>query len=60
MSTITDHGRRFGQRPPPVSKLIKAILEKYPSGQIFKVWLCATAMHLSNVHWIYSNLGIVQ
>ena len=33
------HGRRkrFGQHPPPVSKLIKNILDRYPDGQIFKV-----------------------
>ena len=36
MSTF--NGRRFGQHPPPISKLIKAILEKYPNGQIFKVY----------------------
>ena len=31
-------GRAFGQRPPPVAKLIKDILDRYPDGQIFKVW----------------------
>ena len=31
--------RRFGQRPPPVSRLIKTILDRYPDGQIFKVKL---------------------
>ena len=27
----------FGQRRPPLSVTIKAILERYPDGQIFKV-----------------------
>lgn len=35
MSTVK--GERFGQRPPPISKLIRSLLDKYPSGQIFKV-----------------------
>ena len=29
--------KKFGQHPPPVSKLIKNILDRYPDGQIFKV-----------------------
>ena len=31
-------GRRFGQRRPPLTELIKSILERYPDGgQILKV-----------------------
>jgi len=30
-------GEQFGQRRPPLSVTIKAILERYPDGQIFKV-----------------------
>ena len=30
-------GESFGQKRPPLSVLIKGILEKYPDGQIFKV-----------------------
>ena len=30
-------GQHFGQRRPPLSVTIKAILERYPDGQIFKV-----------------------
>ena len=29
-------GEDFGQRAPPLSVLIKGILERYPDGQIFK------------------------
>ena len=32
-------GQHFGQRRPPLSVTIKAILERYPDGQIFKVCL---------------------
>ena len=31
-------GGRFGQRQPPLTVTIKAILERYPDGQIFKVY----------------------
>ena len=31
-------GESFGQKRPPLSELIKSILEEYPSGQIFKVY----------------------
>lgn len=31
-------GEMFGQRHPPLSIYIKGILERYPDGQIFKVW----------------------
>ena len=37
MSSHGHQGTRFGQRPPPISKLIKDLLKKYPNGQIFKV-----------------------
>lgn len=30
-------GHQFGQRRPPLSVTIKAILDRYPDGQIFKV-----------------------
>ena len=39
MAANTHRSRRFGQRPPPVSRLIKTILDRYPDGQIFKVRL---------------------
>ena len=28
---------QFGQRPPPIYKLIKDLLKRYPNGQVFKV-----------------------
>ena len=35
---MSSHRRRaFGQRSPPVAKLIRDILGRYPDGQIFKV-----------------------
>ena len=37
MATV--EGEYFGQMPPPLSVTIKGILEKYPDGQIFKVWI---------------------
>lgn len=30
-------GEKFGQKSPPLSIIIKQILERYPDGQIFKV-----------------------
>ena len=33
----TIEGKSFGQKRPPLSVIIKGILEKYPDGQIFKV-----------------------
>ena len=42
-------GQRFGQRPPPISKLIKDLLEKYPSGQIFKVCHTKWTIQLKSV-----------
>ena len=30
-------GYEFGQKRPPLSVLIKSILDRYPDGQIFKV-----------------------
>ena len=38
-------GEQFGQRRPPLSVTIKAILERYPDGQIFKVCLVKRAKH---------------
>ena len=38
-------GEQFGQRRPPLSVTIKAILEKYPDGQIFKVCLVKRTKH---------------
>ena len=31
-------GQHFGQTRPPLSVIIKQILERYPDGQIFKVY----------------------
>ena len=38
-------GQHFGQRRPPLSVTIKAILERYPDGQIFKVCLFKRTKH---------------
>ena len=38
-------GKQFGQQRPPLSVTIKAILERYPDGQIFKVWMVKRAKH---------------
>ena len=47
-------GEQFGQRRPPLSVTIKAILERYPDGQIFKVWLVKITKH--NCSTTKSNL----
>ena len=39
MASVTVDGEYFGQIPPPLSVTIKGILDKYPDGQIFKVWI---------------------
>ena len=36
----------FGQHLPPISKMIKNILERYPDGQIFKVILFQITVYL--------------
>ena len=41
-------GQHFGQRQPPLSVTIKAILERYPDGQIFKVCLVKGTKHNCN------------
>ena len=38
-------GQHFGQRQPPLSVTIKAILERYPDGQIFKVCIVKRTKH---------------
>ena len=38
-------GVQFGQRRPPLSVIIKAILERCPVGQIFKVYTFKRAKH---------------
>ena len=38
MASDDDEGEVFGQRHPPLSIYIKGILERYPDGQIFKVY----------------------
>ena len=38
-------GQQFGQRRPPLSVTIKAILERYPDGQIFAVCLAKRTKH---------------
>jgi hypothetical protein len=38
--TVLEHfsgGEQFGQRRPPLSTIIRQILERYPDGQLFKV-----------------------
>ena len=47
-------GEQFGQRRPPLSVTIKAILERYPDGQIFKVCLVKRTKH--NCSTTKSNL----
>ena len=44
--------RPFGQRPPPVSRLIKTILDRYPDGQIFKVNFLLSLIHYLKITFI--------
>ena len=44
---LAPDGDRFGQRRPPLYRIIANILQEYPSGQIFKV----------NLYFLFCNLG---
>lgn len=36
VTAMEAEGEEFGQRRPPLSHIIKRILERYPDGQVFK------------------------
>jgi len=44
-------GEHFGQRRPPLYVTIKAVLERYPDGQIFKVCQNSTFAYYCQRKW---------
>lgn len=61
----------FGQREPPISVIIKGILDRYPDGQIFKViavlYVASThaidpshSTHHTTVHEIFKRKIILE
>ena len=54
-------GETFGQRRPPLSEMIRNILQEYASGQIFKVLyyfntICMVNMRLQSVQQLDLSL----
>ena len=45
-----DYSEDFEQKTPPLSVTIKAILERYPDGQIFKVVVAIVYMHSYDIN----------
>ena len=52
-------GEEFGQCRPPLSEIIRSILDRYPDGQIFKVRILVGPIQLSIIFFYCFMHGIV-